>query len=118
MPSRPKHPCRHPGCPGLVPHGRSYCAAHQAEQDRVDRARRERYEQRVQRGSAAAHGYDANWRRVRDRQLQACPICQRCQARRATIVHHIDGNAFNNASTNLLSVCASCHQKIHSDMRI
>ena len=28
IPYRPNTPCRHPGCPALVPHGQKYCDAH------------------------------------------------------------------------------------------
>ena len=28
MPSRPKTPCRHPGCAALVPYGTKYCEVH------------------------------------------------------------------------------------------
>ena len=28
MPYRSKIPCRHPGCPNLIPYGQKYCDAH------------------------------------------------------------------------------------------
>ena len=28
MPRFPDHPCRHPGCPKLVPKGKKYCDEH------------------------------------------------------------------------------------------
>ena len=30
MPTKPKVPCKHPGCPNLVPSGTKYCDAHKA----------------------------------------------------------------------------------------
>lgn len=112
MPRRPKHPCRYPGCPGLAEPGKSYCPEHQDLQLAMEQAARERWRQRARPGSAAERGYDARWREVRARQLQAFPFCQRC-GRRATLVHHIDGNAHNDDMSNLMSLCDSCHQKVH-----
>lgn len=29
--------------------------------------------------------------------------------------HHIDGDRDNNSEENLITICASCHRKVHSD---
>ncbi len=36
-------------------------------------------------------------------------MCEHCKARRATQVHHIDGNHRNNDPKNLMDVCSFCH---------
>lgn len=36
-------------------------------------------------------------------------MCEKCKARRATQVHHIDGNHDNDDPKNLMDVCAFCH---------
>lgn len=40
-----------------------------------------------------------------------CPICLKLKYRLDT--HHIDRNTKNNEPSNLLSVCVTCHKKIH-----
>ena len=44
--------------------------------------------------------------------LTACETCGRSGAR--LVVHHKDENPLNNVSTNLQTLCASCHQVTHS----
>ena len=70
-------------------------------------------------------GYDQHerygnvWRRIRDRHLAGHPLCECCKERGryvlATLVHHIrpisDGGT--NDERNLMSLCVSCHEKIH-----
>jgi len=37
-----------------------------------------------------------------------------CAASRRLHVHHKDENPHNNAPTNLMTLCPSCHRKVHS----
>ncbi|WP_442918227.1 HNH endonuclease signature motif containing protein [Magnetococcus sp. PR-3] len=43
------------------------------------------------------------------------PLCRICKRKgkteRATVVDHMDGDATNNDSGNLQSLCASCHSR-------
>lgn len=39
--------------------------------------------------------------------------CQSCNKEKATLVHHIDKNNFNNDPTNLVSLCNKCHLALH-----
>ncbi|OHD24265.1 MAG: hypothetical protein A2Y38_20070 [Spirochaetes bacterium GWB1_59_5] len=39
--------------------------------------------------------------------------CEVCQAQTHLGVHHKDRNPANNSSENLLTLCASCHTKLH-----
>ena len=108
MPSRPKHPCSHPGCPRLT-HGR-FCEEHARQEA-------QRYE-RYQRDPAAKKRYGRAWQRVRDCFITTHPLCQRCQERGritpAQEVHHIvplsQGSTHDEA--NLMSLCTSCHSEI------
>lgn len=57
------------------------------------------------------------WRKIRARKLQENPLCERClkQGRTevATVVHHRDGNEWNNDPDNLESLCRQCHELHH-----
>ena len=45
-------------------------------------------------------------------------ICNKCKLKKATIVHHIDGNHNNDEENNLMPVCMSCHQLFHKTRKI
>lgn len=40
-------------------------------------------------------------------------ICQSCDKKRSTCVHHIDYNKLNNTENNLIVLCRVCHSKHH-----
>ena len=80
MPRRPDTPCKHPGCPRLVPYGKQYCEEHALVHS-------------GDRPSAANRGYGAAWRRARKHYLEAHPLCVECMKEgkyvQATDVDHI-----------------------------
>lgn len=80
MPSRPKTPCRHPGCAALVPYGTKYCEVHKPMHPEEVR-------------SAGARGYGKAWQKARKKYLEAHPLCVECMKEgryvRATDVDHI-----------------------------
>ena len=80
MPTRPKVPCRHPGCAELVPYGTKYCDRHKPLHPEEVR-------------SAGSRGYTRAWQRARKEYLAAHPLCVMCMAegkyRKATVVDHI-----------------------------
>jgi hypothetical protein len=39
--------------------------------------------------------------------------CECCQATENLAIHHLDSNPANNAPTNLMTLCDSCHTKWH-----
>ncbi len=53
------------------------------------------------------------WRKLRAVQLRREPLCVECtkqgKVTPANTVDHIDGNTWNNNSSNLQSMCVSCH---------
>ena len=104
MPHKPLRPCTEPGCPTLVERGR--CSAHQqATRQAEDR----------ERGSAAARGYDARWRKLRLMVLSGEPLCRVCRAdgrvTAATLVDHVTPKSQGGSDhpTNLQPLCAPCH---------
>lgn len=80
MPSRPKTPCRHPGCAALVPYGTKYCEVHKPMHPEEVR-------------SASDRGYGSAWNRARKKYLAAHPLCVACMKEgryvKATDVDHI-----------------------------
>ncbi len=106
MPTKPKRPCSHPGCP-LLTDGQ-YCDEHRREADAF-------YHQR---DPDSHKRYGRAWRKVRKRQLARQPLCEMCmrQGRMtpADQVHHVKplSKGGTNAPSNLMSVCAPCHSGI------
>ena len=45
--------------------------------------------------------------------------CQRCGEKNKRLdIHHIDENKNNNNQENLITFCISCHQKIHTEIKL
>lgn len=89
--------CPEPGCPNFVP-----CTRHP---------------QKDPRPSAAARGYDHNWRRTRGRYLQLHPECEHpgCPEL-AEDVHHLDLQGPNGPNGhrhfNLQALCHAHHSSV------
>lgn len=104
---RPDVPCRHPGCPALVPYGQKYCEKHKALHPEEIR-------------SAAGRGYTAAWRKASKAFLRDVqPLCQQClkegRYTKATVVDHIvphrgDPKLFWD-KTNWQGLCKRCHDR-------
>ena len=66
--------------------------------------------------------YGRAWKRIRDRYAAEHPLCERCLAEgRVTLmeeVHHIVpvSKGGTHDRSNLMSLCRSCHNKIHIEM--
>lgn len=112
MPRKPKRPCSYPGCPNLT--DGQYCKEHEA-------AARRQYN-RYGRPADSNKKYGRAWKRIRDRYAAAHPLCEMClkEGRLTPVeeVHHIvplsQGGTHRN--DNLMSLCQSCHTKIHHDL--
>ena len=67
MPSRVNIPCRHPGCPSLIPYGQKYCEEHKKLHPEATR-------------SASSRGYGAAWQRESKRFLSMPEhrLCEEC----------------------------------------
>ena len=108
MPIKPKRPCSFPGCPELT--DGMFCEEHAKQEAR-------RYE-RYGRYPAAKKRYGRTWKRIRDRYINAHPLCERCakdeKVTPAEEVHHIKplSQGGTNAEDKLMSLCKSCHSKI------
>ena len=112
MPKKPLRPCSHPGCPNL-------CEGQFCEQHRVEERRKyDKYE----RSSDVNRKYGRAWKRIRDRYAAEHPLCEMClkEGRLTPVqeVHHIlpVSKGGTHARDNLMSLCQSCHTKIHHDL--
>lgn len=109
MPIAAARPCRQTGCGELVRDGAGYCPNHKhlkAINRFADKAR----------GSAAARGYGAAWRKLREAVLRRdFGLCQVClaqgRAKPANIVDHIIPKAEGGSDSleNLRAICKPCH---------
>ena len=111
MPTKPKRPCRHPGCPKLTD-GR-YCEEHQ----KTANAQYNKY----QRDPQSNKRYGRAWKRIRDRYIKAHPLCEECQKQGkltpAEEVHHILplSKGGSSSADNLMALCKACHSRITAD---
>lgn len=116
MPFAPNKPCAKCKRKLAVP-GSPYCKAHQNHSKK---------QHDIRRGSAAARGYDAEWRKVRAAKLRETPLCEckYCKKRpevvkRATMVHHdkpvADFPELRLVWENLESMANDCHERIENE---
>ena len=104
MPMRPNTPCKHPGCPRLVPYEQHYCEEHEA----MHRGDRE---------SSGKRGYNSRWQKARKRYLKSHPFCVLCMKEgkmvEATVVDHIKPHRGDSIlfwdEANWQSLCKTCH---------
>lgn len=104
MPTRPKHPCNHPGCPALTTE--RFCEKHKQSQDN-------------QRPSARKRGYDTRWEKCRLIFLRTHPLCAECKREgrvaSAAVVDHIKPHKGNQElfwnETNWQPLCKECHDR-------
>ena len=114
MPRKPKHPCAYPGCPELVESGERYCREHAKEEAK-------RYE-RYGRDPQTKKRYGRVWSRIRASYAREHPFCEMCYREGRLMlmdeVHHIlpVSKGGTHERNNLMSLCRSCHNKIHIEM--
>ena len=111
MPRKPKKPCAFPGCPKLT-EGK-YCEEHR-------KVAAKRYETE-ERDPATRTRYGSAWRKVRKAYAEQHPLCEEClKAGRYVPVEHVHhktplAEGGTNDFSNLMSLCKSCHSKIHAE---
>lgn len=112
MPRKPKRPCAYPGCPELT--DQTYCEKHRT----LARQQYDKYE----RAQDIKMKYGREWKRIRDKYYKSHPYCERCYAEGrmtpAEEVHHKlpISRGGTHATENLMSLCRSCHNKIHIEL--
>ena len=111
MSMKPRRPCSYPGCPALTD-GR-YCPEHER---RVNKD----YE-RYGRDPMTRGRYGRAWQRTRKAYAEEHPLCEECLKAGRLVpveqVHHIRplAEGGTHARDNLISLCKSCHARIHAE---
>ena len=114
MPRMPRRGCAYGTCSRLAVEGSQYCEEHKKMVDR-------QYD-KYSRSLEVRKKYGRAWKRIRDRYAREHPLCEKCLAEgRYTPmkeVHHITPVARGGTHDvgNLMSLCQSCHTKIHHDL--
>ena len=81
----------------------------------------EQHYEKFQRGYSPGKRYGRAWKRIRDRYVHKHPLCEQClkEGRYVAVeeVHHIVplAEGGSNDESNLMSLCRSCHEKIHHE---
>jgi len=114
MPRMPRRGCAYGTCSRLAVEGSQYCEEHKKMIDR-------QYN-RYGREEEVRKKYGAAWKRARDRHAAIFPYCEECyregKIRLMDEVHHIIpvSRGGTNDDSNLMSLCRSCHNKIHHNL--
>jgi 5-methylcytosine-specific restriction protein A len=106
-PSKPRKPCKAPGCPGLT--SAKYCDQH-AHLEKKDKARWD-----ANRGNKVERGYGGSWDAARAMFMRSNPLCHDC-GRAATLVHHVVPISEGGPRLDmdgLMSLCVPCHGRRH-----
>ena len=113
-------------CGKVIPYGNYRCS--NCEIKCKDKKINNRYYNKFMRDKVAQTFYDSpKWKRVRkvvlSRDLGICLVCKsKGVISYADVVHHIvelkEDNSKSLDVNNLISLCSSCHNKIHSQYKI
>lgn len=112
MPRKPKKPCKYPGCPNLT--DGDYCEEHKT----IARQQYDKFSRKMDINKAYGH----RWKKIRDAYAKEHPFCEQCfkEGRMVPLdeVHHIVpvNRGGTHDFSNLMSLCQSCHNKIHIEI--
>ncbi|MDK0717045.1 HNH endonuclease [Clostridium perfringens] len=116
----PKKVCNYSGCNNLINMNETYCSEHRVESNKE---RHKCYKVRRKDKDEQAFYNSKVWRIVRtsvlNRDNGLCKLClKENRIRLADVVHHIielkERRELGLEKSNLLSLCDSCHKKIHA----
>lgn len=110
MPRKPKRPCSYPSCPRLC-EGR-FCTEH----EKLENKNYEKYK----RNPNVRKRYGSVWRKIRESYVKSHPFCEVCfkegLMKQVEEIHHLKplSEGGTHDRENLISLCQSCHSKIHA----
>ena len=113
MPYAPRPICRYPGCNCRAAAGSGYCEEHKELMDK-------QYNRYARKEDPKKYG--RSWRKIRVQYIREHPLCECClkegRAVLAEEVHHIlpTLRGGTHDKSNLMSLCKSCHNKIHHEL--
>ena len=114
MPRKPQRGCAYGRCGRLAVPDSQYCEEHKALVNKQYNT--------FERSPDVNRKYGRAWKRIRDRYAAAHPLCERClkegQLTPVEEVHHIlpISQGGTHDARNLMSLCQSCHTKIHLEI--
>ena len=115
--------CNYNGCNNLIKLNETYCSKHSFN---TNKDRHKNYKVRRKDKEEQAFYSSKGWQIVRTnviaRDLGLCKVClSKNRIRVADVVHHIielkESRELGLRTSNLLSLCNSCHQEIHAKYR-
>ena len=112
MPFKFKKPCAFQGCPNLTKE--TYCEEHKVV--------REKEYETYKRDRDHDKKYGSKWKKTRALYVRHYPLCEMClkEGKHVPVeeVHHIIplSQGGSNYFSNLMSLCKSCHTKIHYEI--
>jgi len=124
MPYKPGRQCPGRGlylnkCPNLIKGKEAYCSVCNEYAKKELKQSNRQYDKGRDQTRERHFIHSVEWRKIRLMKLAKDPLCEIClQSGReipAVLVHHVDGNEFNNDSdgSNHESLCNNCHEEIH-----
>lgn len=115
--------CSKNGCRNLCDQGQVYCNDHSYLAEKLKAERNKYYDTRIRDQQATEFYHSKEWEAVRRLVLARDHyLCQKCLKEKrltpASMVHHIvelrDDWSKRLQADNLVSLCQSCHNKVHA----
>lgn len=107
MPYKPHNRCRI--CNKECDYGKAYCPEHQRQID-------DYYEKNIRR-KRSNEVYGSRWRKTRELYFSEHPFCEACGKPAQEVHHRVPlSRGGTNDFSNLISLCRSCHNKIHYEL--
>lgn len=81
----------------------------------------DKHYEKFTRGYSPGKRYGRQWKKIRDRYVKIHPLCEICLKEGKSVlvdeVHHIKplSEGGTHDENNLMSLCKSCHEKIHRE---
>lgn len=120
--------CLHVGCVNYRCQGSKYCEKHREADEAKDRQRHQEYlnrrfnfQNKTITSDRAKFYQSAKYKRLRTQFLQENPICALCRVNKATEIHHIGENYWNEEdfydTSMWRGLCHQCHCQVSTERK-